>query len=143
MEEEDIPSVCFIENLSFPRPWHESTFRGEIYNQPISFPLVLVEREAKDIIGYIIYWHIKDKVHINNIAIHPDFRRRGIAESVLREILTHIEREGAAFVTLEVRPSNFPAISLYNKLGFKVLGIKKDYYSKPREDALILGKQLL
>ncbi|MFB0566588.1 MAG: ribosomal protein S18-alanine N-acetyltransferase [Candidatus Aminicenantaceae bacterium] len=143
MEEKDIPSVCLIENLSFPSPWHESTFRVEVHNRPISFPYVIVHKEIKSVIGYIIYWHIKEEVHINNIAVHPDFRRKGIAETVLREILTSIEKDGATFVTLEVRPSNFAALALYKKLGFEVFGVKRDYYLKPREDALILGKQIV
>jgi len=142
MEEEDIPFVYEIERLSFPNPWHESTFLGEIQNQPISFPFVIVHSQQKKVIGYIILWHIRDEVQINNIAIHPDFRRKGIGEAVMRKVLDQMAREKAKFVFLEVRPSNIAAFSLYRKLGFKVLGIRKDYYTHPREDALLLGLHL-
>lgn len=143
MEEEDIPSVCAIENLSFPNPWQETTFRGEIYNRPLSFPYVIVHKFQKRVMGYIIFWKIKEEVHINNIALHPDFRRKGIGEAVLRKVLTQVQREGVRYITLEVRPSNLAALALYKKLEFKVLGIRKNYYFKPREDAIILGKSLL
>lgn len=143
MEEEDLRSVCGIENLSFPSPWHETIFRGEIHNIPISYPYVMVHKANQRVIGYVIYWKIKEEVHINNIAVHPDFRRKGIARYVLREILAKVEKEGAKFVTLEVRPSNKAAISLYRRLGFQALGVRKEYYLKPKEDALILGKSLI
>ena len=142
MEEEDIPFVYEIEKLSFPNPWHESTFRGEIQNRHISFPYVIVHSQEKKVIGYIIFWQVKDEVQINNIAIHPDFRRKGLGEAVMRKVLELVRRENAQFVFLEVRPSNAAAFSLYKKLGFKVLGIRKDYYSRPREDALVLGLRL-
>lgn len=142
MKEEDLPSVLEIEQLSFPNPWHEMTFRGEIHNYPISFPFVVVLGAQKRIIGYIVFWHVKDEVQINNIAIHPDFRRMGIAEAVLNQVLNKIQKEGARFVALEVRPSNFAARSLYKKLGFNVLRVKENYYSTPPEHALVMGKQL-
>jgi ribosomal-protein-alanine N-acetyltransferase len=142
MEEEDLPSVCAIENLSFPSPWQETIFRGEIHNIPISYPYVMVHKTDQRLIGYVIYWKIREEVHINNIAVHPDFRRKGIAKYVLREILAKIKKEGVRFVTLEVRPSNKAALSLYRKLGFQAFGVRENYYLKPREDALILGKSL-
>ena len=142
MEEGDIPFVYEIEKLSFPNPWHESTFKGEIQNRHISFPYVIVHSQEKKVIGYIIFWQVKDEVQINNIAIHPDFRRKGIGEAVMRKVLDLVRKEEAKFVFLEVRPSNAAAFSLYRKLGFKVLGIRKDYYSRPREDALVLGLRL-
>ncbi len=142
MEEEDLPSVVEIENLSYPNPWREMTFRGELYNQPISFPFVFVHKFQRKIIGYIIFWCIKERAQINNIAVHPDFRRMGIAEAVMRQVLDKIKKAGAGLVTLEVRPSNVAARSLYNKLDFEVLGIKENYYHDPQEDALVMGKFL-
>lgn len=143
MKEKDLPSVLEIESLSFPNPWREMTFRGEIHNEPISFPFVIVHKLQKKVIGYIIFWCIKDRAQINNIAIHPNFRRMGIAEAVLREVLDHIKMAGTKFVTLEVRPSNVAARSLYGKLGFEILGIRESYYHDPWEDALIMGKRLI
>ena len=142
MKEEDLPYVLEIENLSFPNPWHEMTFKGEIHNEPISSAFVIFHRLQKKVIGYIIFWHIKEQVQISNIAIHPDFRRMGIAEAVLKQVLSQIQMEGSKFVTLEVRPSNLGARSLYHKLGFEVLGLREDYYHDPSEPALVMCKQL-
>lgn len=142
MEQKDIPSVFEIEKHSFPNPWHKSTFLGEINNKPISYPIVIVHNIDNKIIGYIVFWFLVDEVQINNIAIHPDYRRTGIARIVLQKILDQVEKEGAKFVTLEVRPSNFVARSLYNQLGFEVLGVRSNYYRDPQENALVMGKQL-
>jgi len=87
MEDQDLPYVLEIEKLSFPNPWHEVTFKGEIQNRRISFPFVVVHRPENKVIGYIIFWQINEQVQINNIAVHPDFRRMGVAESVLLHIL--------------------------------------------------------
>jgi ribosomal-protein-alanine N-acetyltransferase len=142
MKGRDIPYVLEIENVSFPNPWHEMTFRGEIFNQPISSAFVIVYKPQKKVIGYLVFWQIKEQMQINNIAIHPDFRRMGIAEAVMHKILSEIRTERTKFVTLEVRPSNIAARYLYNKLGFDVLGIKEDYYHNPPEHALVMGKKL-
>lgn len=142
MKEEDLPNVLEIEQVSFPNPWHKKTFIGEILNHPISFPLVVVHGVQERVMGYIIFWHIHDEVQINNIAVHPDFRRMGIGEAVVNMVLSKVKMEGARFITLEVRPSNFAARALYNKLGFEVLGIKENYYIRPLEQAFIMGKRL-
>ena len=142
MKESDIPVVHVIEGLSFPNPWTDATFRGEVQNQGISFPAVIIHEPDQKVAGYIIYWHIRDEVQINNFALHPDFRGRGIGEAALKAILIEVRGKGATFVTLEVRPSNMPAVTLYRKLGFKVLGTRKGYYSNPVEDAYVMGLAL-
>jgi len=142
MEEEDIPSILEIENVSFQTPWRFSTFSGEIVNRGISFPYVIVHRIVERVIGYIIYWKIQEEVQISNFAIHPDFRGKGIGEAVMRRVIKAIQRDGGVYVFLEVRPSNLAARSLYKKLGFKVLGTRKDYYKSPLEDAIIMGRPL-
>jgi ribosomal-protein-alanine N-acetyltransferase len=142
MEERDLPAVLEIENLSFPNPWHESTFRGEMQHRPISFPLVVVHKLLGRVIGYVIFWVIGEDVQINNIAVHPDFRGMGIGERVLRHVIEEVKLRGARLITLEVRPSNAAALSLYRKLGFKTMGIRKGYYTMPPEDAVVLGLHL-
>ncbi len=142
MEEGDLFEVHAIERVSFPNPWHLSTFRGEIHNRPISTSYVIVHRLEKRIIGYIIYWHLQDEVQISNIAVHPDFRRMGIGESILKQVLAQLEEGGARLISLEVRPSNMAAIKLYNKLDFDILGIRKNYYHNPQEHAIVMGKFL-
>jgi len=142
MQTRDLPEVLAIEKVSFPNPWLEVTFRAEIQNDDISFPLVAVDRRDQKIIGYIIYWRILREIQINNIAVHPDFRRLRIGEGMLCDVIEAARKEGMTFVSLEVRPSNLGARKLYEKLGFKFLGIRKNYYAQPAEDALILGLDL-
>lgn len=142
MEEDDIPIILEIENFSFRNPWQTSTFAGEIANNGVSFPYVIVHRNFERIIGYIIYWKIQEEVQISNFAVHPDFRRKGIGEAVMRRVIKKIQRDGGVYVFLEVRPSNLAARSLYKKLGFKILGTRKAYYQTPMEDALIMGRPL-
>jgi ribosomal-protein-alanine N-acetyltransferase len=142
MEIRDLPEVLAIEKVSFPNPWRDSTFLGEIQNEPISFPFVAVHKTQLRVIGYIVYWKIEDEIQINNIAVHPDFRGQGIGESILRDVLDGARADGALFVLLEVRPSNAAARSLYIKLGFKFLAIRPRYYSNPDEDAIVMGLYL-
>lgn len=142
MEEEDIPAILEIENVSFQNPWRASTFSGEIANKGVSYPYVIVHRNFDRIIGYIIYWKIQEEVQISNFAVHPDFRKKGIGEAVMRSVIKVIQRDGGVYVFLEVRPSNLAAQNLYKKLGFKILGTRKDYYQTPLEDALIMGRPL-
>jgi [ribosomal protein S18]-alanine N-acetyltransferase len=143
MENGDLPEVLAIEQSSFPNPWRETTFRGEIQNDDISFPLVAVHATEKKIVGYIIYWKIKDEIMINNIAVHPDFRRLGVGESILRDAIERGRGEKVTFVSLEVRISNKPAQTLYAKLGFDLIGVRKNYYFNPDEDALVFGLNLM
>jgi len=137
-----LPEVMAIENISFPNPWHETTFRGEMQNEDFSFPLAAVRRGTQKVIGYIIYWKIKDEIQINNIAVHPDYRRLGIGQKMLKEVLGRVREEEAMFASLEVRVSNVAAQTLYARLGFTLLGVRKGYYSNPDEDALVLGLNL-
>jgi ribosomal-protein-alanine N-acetyltransferase len=142
LTEDDLSSVLEIENLSFPHPWRQSTFIGELNNYPITIPLAIIHRPDDFLIGYVILWFIQDEVQISNFAIHPHFRRKGVGEYVLREILDKSRREGAAEIFLEVRPSNTAARTLYEKLGFQILGVRKGYYQSPKEDALLMRKSL-
>jgi ribosomal-protein-alanine N-acetyltransferase len=139
MRDSDLPVVGEIEALSFSNPWSDATFRGEIQNKGISFPMVIVRRADERVAGYVIYWHVRDEVQINNVAVHPDFRRKGICEAALKLVLKEIREKGAVFVSLEVRASNAAAIRLYEKLAFKVLGTRKGYYTNPVEDARVMG----
>ncbi len=139
MREGDLAAVRSIETQSFSNPWSDNTFRGEIQNTSISFPLVIVETATQRVVGYIIYWQIREDVQINNVAVHPDFRGRGAAETALRAVLDRVREGGATLVTLEVRASNTAARNLYLKLGFRALGRRKNYYTNPDEDAEVMG----
>lgn len=142
MDTRDLPDVLRIERLSFPNPWRQAVFEGELQNPGISFPLVAVRETDGKVVGYIIYWKVRDDVQVNNIAVDPDFRRRGIADALLATVLAAVRAQGAAFVSLEVRASNAPALTLYEKFGFQALGMRKGYYSNPEEDAIVMGMNL-
>ncbi|MCX6565146.1 MAG: ribosomal protein S18-alanine N-acetyltransferase [Candidatus Aminicenantes bacterium] len=135
----DLPEVLKIERLSFSNPWLSSTFEGEIQNIGLSNPIVATDETTDRILGYLIYWIIRDEVQINNIAVHPDYRRRRIAEDMLRGMLDILEEQGIQFISLEVRAGNIAARTLYDKLGFKPIGLRKEYYSNPAEDAVVMG----
>jgi ribosomal-protein-alanine N-acetyltransferase len=90
--------------------------------------------------GFCAFWLVFDEIHINNLAIRPQFRRQGLGSAVLRHVLAEAHRLGATRATLEVRASNSEARRLYERLGFQVAAIRPGYYSKPVEDALILWR---
>ena len=139
MKDADLPAVQEIEALSFSNPWSDATFRGEIQNKGISFPMIIVRPQDGRVVGYIMYWQIRDEVQINNVAVHPDFRGKGIGEAAMRLVLKEVREKGATFATLEVRVSNAAAVRLYEKMGFKILGTRKGYYTNPVEDAYVMG----
>jgi ribosomal-protein-alanine N-acetyltransferase len=142
MTRRDLPEVLGIERRSFSNPWPPSTFEGEIQNQGLSFPIVVVDEGTGRIAGYVIYWIIRDEAQINNVAVHPDYRRRRVGETMLREILAALRTESVEFISLEVRAGNGAARALYEKLGFKQIGIRKEYYTNPVEDAVVMGLTL-
>lgn len=142
MREEDLAGVREIERLSFSNPWSDNTFRGEIQNTPVSFPLVVVRRPGEEVVGYIVFWQIRDDVQVNNIAVHPDCRGLGLGEAMMRYAIAKSRAAGVTFMTLEVRPSNAPALALYRKLGFEIMGSRKNYYTKPDEDAYVMALAL-
>lgn len=143
MEERDLNSVLKIERLSFPNPWRLTTFIGELYNYPISVAYVIDHILNKNVVGYIILWFLQEQVQISNFAIHPDYRKAGLGQTVLNHVLNKVKHQGAREIFLEVRPSNQAAIALYKKLGFEVLGREENYYRSPEEDALIMGKNFV
>lgn len=139
MRNADLPWVLTIERQSFSNPWPEATFRGEIQNEGLSFPLVAVEKDGSTVLGYVLYWLIQDEIQINNVAVHPDFRGCGVGEQMIRIALAEARSRGGTRAVLEVRASNAAARTLYErKLGFVLLGVRKEYYTNPPEDALVL-----
>jgi ribosomal-protein-alanine N-acetyltransferase len=139
MKEADLTTVRMIESQSFSNPWSDNAFRGEIQNTGVSFPLVVVRRPGNEVVGYIIYWHIRGDVQVNNIAVRPDCRGLGLGEAMMRFAIAKVRSAGAEFMTLEVRRSNTAAVKLYRKLGFEVLGSRRNYYTKPDENAYVMG----
>ncbi len=132
---EDIPAVLAIERLSFSAPWSEAAFFSEI-NKPYAFTRVAVSEDT--IAGYICVNLVLDEAHIMNLAVHPGSRRRGIATMLLKEALNELKKTGAAFFYLEVRLSNLAARQFYEGFGFRVAGLRKNYYQSPDEDAVLM-----
>jgi ribosomal-protein-alanine N-acetyltransferase len=142
-EEGDIVEMIAIEKDSFPTPWSENIFRNEM-TSPISRMLVAgaAKRQRGGVWGYIVYWRVDDEVHLHNVAVRRDMRRKRIALRLLAEAIRRSRLEGARWATLEVRRSNLPAQKMYEKFGFSVKGIRPGYYRDTGEDALIMWADL-
>lgn len=134
----DIKAICEIERLSFPSPWSKWCFLTEYVN-PHSTILVAGPPPPQpwQVWGYIVFWIVADEMHILNLAVHPDRRRRGIARALLSAALAQGQRQQVAVVSLEVRPSNRAALSLYHSFGFRQVGRRPRYYADNQEDALV------
>lgn len=137
---DDLPQVLEIDRLSFPIPWPERSYRFELSENPSSTLLVATREEAGHtrLAGYVGFWLIVDEVHISTLAVHPRFRRQGIASGLLETALERAVLRGADFATLEVRVSNRAAIDLYHRFGFRVVGRRAKYYRDNDEDALLM-----
>ena len=142
-EEGDIDGIIRIERDSYPTPWTENLFRCEM-TSPISRLLVgrMTQEEAEGVVGYIVYWRVDDEIHLHNIAVRRDMRRKGIASRLLEKAIHSARMEGGRWITLEVRRSNVPAQKMYEKFGFAVHGVRPGYYTDTKEDALIMWADL-
>lgn len=134
MQNDDISSVMTIERACFSTPWSEEAMQSEL-NNPLAHYRVLIIGDK--ILAYAGMWLILGEAHITNIAVHPDYRRLGYGEVIVRDAMFRAVELGAESMTLEVRVSNSPAIGLYEKLGFKGVGTRKGFY-EGKEDALIM-----
>lgn len=139
MTEKDIDEVYEINRLSFSSPWSRENFEREILNNRIAKYFV-AEKDNK-IVGYIGFWKIFCEAQITTIAVHPDFRRKGLGEAMLDYIIELCRKNSIEEIVLEVRVSNTIAQTLYIKKGFKKVGIRKWYY-RDGEDALVMIKKL-
>lgn len=138
-EERDIKPMAEMDILCFSAPWSEESFEKEIMENRMAF-YIIAEIDDR-MVGYAGLWCIVDEGHITNVAVHPDFRRKGIGEAMLSVMLDHTVKNGILSHTLEVRASNAPAISLYSKFGFEPAGIRKNYYEDNGEDAIIMWRK--
>ena len=138
MSESHVKAVAELERLCFSDPWSENSVASELKNK---LALWLVAEQEDGVAGYIGSQTCGDESDVMNVAVHPDFRRRGIAETLVNALVEELKAIGSRCLTLEVRASNVPAIALYEKLGFDEIGRRKNYYRNPREDALIMRKE--
>ena len=130
-----VAQVAELEKLCFADPWSENSIRSEVDNV---LSLWMVAMDGDRVVGYVGSQTVCGETDMMNIAVHPDYRRRGIAESLVDVLIRELKNRGSVCLTLEVRASNDPAIGLYEKLGFREVGLRKNYYRNPREDARIL-----
>ena len=145
MRREDLPEVLAIESLSFSEPWTEEMFLYELSAEGVAHVLVARADEGSGprIVGFLCAWIVAEELHINNIAVHPGYRRRGVASQLLEEMLRRAKVMGAKAGYLEVRASNEAANALYQRYGFRQIGRRRNYYDHPREDAIVMGKKPL
>lgn len=136
---EDVPEVLAIERASFTTPWSEILFMNEIF-KPRSLPKVAVIGEQ--IVGYICANYLLDEAHILNVTVHPDFRKLGIASSLVHSMIDLLRKAGSRTIYLEVRISNEAALRMYEKAGFRTISARKAYYTLPVEDAIIMALYL-
>lgn len=139
MEQGHVAQVAALEAICFRAPWSENSVASELDN-PLSHWLVAVEDDA--VLGYIGSQTVLDESDMMNVAVSPAHRRKGIAEALVLALADALREKGSVKLTLEVRASNAPAITLYEKLDFKPIGLRKNYYRNPKEDASIMQKEL-
>ena len=138
MNESHVAQVAALEKICFSDPWSENSVASELKN-PLS--CWLVAEEDGEVAGYVGSQTVMDESDMMNVAVHPDYRRKGVAEKLVMELVEALKKRDSRCLTLEVRASNEPARALYEKLGFVQVGLRKNYYRNPREDALILRKE--
>lgn len=135
--EADLDEVLAIERASFTNPWSRQMFLWEMENAGVSYAYVL-RTPAWHVAGFCTLWLVLDELHINNLAVRPECRGQGAGRVLLVHVLARGAALGATKATLEVRRSNASALKLYEGLGFRVGGTRKNYYTSPVEDALVL-----
>ena len=140
MKLEDVASIAQLETICFSDPWSETSIASELQNR-LSYWLV-AEIDG-NVAGYVGSQSVLDGADMMNLAVAPEYRRQGIAEALVFALVDHLRQKKIIALLLEVRSSNQPAISLYEKLGFVQIGRRPNYYRHPREDALILRKELV
>jgi [ribosomal protein S18]-alanine N-acetyltransferase len=136
MDKSHISAVANIEKVCFASPWTEEGIAEELKN-PLAHFLVAV---GEEVMGYIGVHEICGEGSITNVAVLPNFRCKGIGKALVSAAIKGAKERNCEFITLEVRKSNFPAISLYSSLGFEQVGLRKNFYSSPNEDAVLMTK---
>lgn len=139
MEEMDLKEVAKLASLSFSEPWSENSYLQTLSN-PLYLSLVAYKKDV--FLGFADVTLVCGEASLNNIAIREEYRQNGAATALINTLIDILKEKDVISLTLEVRPSNAPAISLYKKLGFKACGRRRDFYRKPTEDALILTLEI-
>ena len=140
MNADHLESLERLERICFSRPWSRKMLAEELENQCAAF-LVAEDAVTGNVLGYAGLLVVLDEGYITNVAVRPDCRKQGVAGKLLQVFLDFAQANHLAFLTLEVRASNYPAIALYGSRGFRGVGRRKNYYEHPREDAIIMTRE--
>ena len=140
MTTEDLDAVSSVEKAVFSMPWTKDGFAAALDMAGSNY-LVAIDDE-NNLVGYCGYYSVLDEAEITNVAIAPPYRKKGYAKAMLLKLLEQAKQNGIKTVVLEVRFSNADAIGLYEKLGFCKLGIRKNFYELPKEDAIIMLQEI-
>ncbi len=138
MNKDHVSQIAQLESQCFSDPWSEKSIASELEN-PLS--LWLVAEENGQVWGYVGSQTVLDESDMMNVAVDPGSRRQGIARALIETLIAELSKMGSRCLRLEVRVSNENARALYTRMGFQQLGLRKNYYHNPKEDALILGKE--
>ena len=146
LSEEHIDEIVKIETECFSNPWSEKSFRGFLENPAAVCYTATENKESQEsqenkteVAGYLFSYHIIDEIQILNVAVEKSRRNSKIATKLFDVIFDYAKNNKVTEFTLEVRQSNLAAIGLYKKLGFKIDGVRKNYYAKPKEDAVLMS----
>ena len=137
-EERDVKEMAELDLICFADPWSEESFRNEILTNERAF-YIAAEIDGK-LAGYAGLWAILDEGHITNVAVSPEYRRKGVGKAIVGTLIEVAEENGLNSFTLEVRESNLPAQGLYEQFGFKSAGVRKGYYIDNGENAIIMWR---
>jgi tRNA threonylcarbamoyl adenosine modification protein YeaZ/ribosomal-protein-alanine acetyltransferase len=137
---DELDALLAVEEASFTNPWTRDMYLAELQNPGASF-LLLAKESAGQVVGFCGFWRVLDELHINNLAVLPEHRRRGVASAILARVFDEARALGAKRTLLEVRRSNEAARHLYERFGFTVAGVRRGYYRNPEEDALVLSRE--
>lgn len=135
---DDAEEIYDIERFTFSTPWHIDSFEADL-KDPLRRLYYVMEDDDYEIVAYAGSWIVADEGHITNVAVLEKFRGNGYGEEMVSTLIKELFSRGMVAVFLEVRISNRAAISMYEKLGFSIIGERKDYYHKPTENAYIMS----
>ena len=139
MTKDDVDDVYKVEEDCFVDPWSKESIRKELKNDLARYLVAEIDGE---IVGYVGVWFVVDEGHITNVAVHSNYSGKKIGDKLVKEMVELCRQSNIVAMTLEVRVSNIVAQNLYKKYGFKMGGIRKEYYSDNKEDAIIMWNQL-
>ena len=144
---DDLEEVMVIERAAFKHPWSPELFRRELEHDWSTIlvaaePLTSAPQGGERIIAFLIFWLVHDEVHILNVAVAPEQRRKGVARALMAETERRAHTAGASLLTLEVRRSNQAALDLYREFDYRAVGVRPNYYVDEGEDAIVMVKEL-